>query len=148
MECPYCQNSELRVTDSRSVHNAIRRRRECGLCEKRFTTYERIQTTNLVVSKQDGSQEDFSRNKLINGLTKACAKRPITMFEIEEVVDQIENELMKTASTEITSSDLGELVMEKLKGLDRVAYIRWASVYKDFQDVESFREVVSDLLDS
>jgi len=148
MDCPYCQNDELRVTDSRSVHNAIRRRRECTQCEKRFTTYERIQTTNVVVTKQYGRQEDFNRSKLVSGLSKACAKRPITMYEIEEVVDQIENELMKAATSEISSASLGELVMEKLKGLDRVAYIRWASVYKDFQDVESFQQVVADLLDS
>tara|TARA_A100001037_G_scaffold306680_1_gene353952 strand:- start:2569 stop:2874 length:306 start_codon:yes stop_codon:yes gene_type:complete len=101
-----------------------------------------------MVTKQNGRQEDFNRSKLITGLSKACAKRPITMFEIEEVVDQIENELVKSATSEITSTALGELVMVKLKGLDRVAYIRWASVYKDFQDVESFQQVVSDLLDS
>ncbi len=148
MECPFCQNNDLRVTDSRSVNNAIRRRRECSQCAKRFTTYERIQTTNIMVTKQNGRQEDFNRSKLITGLSKACAKRPITMFEIEEVVDQIENELVKSATSEITSTALGELVMVKLKGLDRVAYIRWASVYKDFQDVESFQQVVSDLLDS
>ena len=148
MECPYCQNSELRVTDSRSVHNAIRRRRECTECEKRFTTYERIQTTNLLVTKQDGRQEDFNRSKLVSGLSKACAKRPVTSLEIEDVVDQVENELMKSASLEVTTYRLGALVMEKLKEIDTVAYIRWASVYKDFQNVESFQQVVAELLDS
>jgi len=148
MECPYCQNSELRVTDSRSVHNAIRRRRECTECEKRFTTYERIQTTNLLVTKQDGRQEDFNRSKLVSGLSKACAKRPVTSLDIEDVVDQVENELMKSASLEVTTYSLGGLVMEKLKEIDTVAYIRWASVYKDFQNVESFQQVVAELLDS
>ena len=148
MECPYCQNSELRDTDSRSVHNAIRRRRECTECEKRFTTYERIQTTNLLVTKQDGRQEDFNRSKLVSGLSKACAKRPVTSLDIEDVVDQVENELMKSASLEVTTYRLGGLVMEKLKEIDTVAYIRWASVYKDFQNVESFQQVVAELLDS
>jgi len=130
------------------VHNAIRRRRECTECEKRFTTYERIQTTNLLVTKQDGRQEDFNRSKLVSGLSKACAKRPVTSLDIEDVVDQVENELMKSASPEVTTYRLGGLVMEKLKEIDTVAYIRWASVYKDFQNVESFQQVVAELLDS
>jgi len=130
------------------VHNAIRRRRECTECEKRFTTYERIQTTNLLVTKQDGRQEDFNRSKLVSGLSKACAKRPVTSLDIEDVVDQVENELMKSASLEVTTYSLGGLVMEKLKEIDTVAYIRWASVYKDFQNVESFQQVVAELLDS
>jgi transcriptional repressor NrdR len=101
-----------------------------------------------MVSKQDGRREDFNRSKLINGLTKACAKRPISMADIERIVNEIENEFTKTATIEISSTKLGEVVMAKLKELDRVAYIRWASVYRDFQDVESFQEVVSDLLQS
>ena len=148
MNCPYCKNDDLKVIDSRSDTNSVRRRRECTACAKRFTTYERIENYHLMVSKQDGRREDFNRSKLINGLTKACAKRPISMADIERIVNEIENEITKTATIEISSTKLGEVVMAKLKELDRVAYIRWASVYRDFQDVESFQEVVSDLLQS
>ena len=148
MTCPYCKNDDLKVIDSRSDTNSVRRRRECTACAKRFTTYERIENYHLMVSKQDGRREDFNRSKLINGLTKACAKRPISMADIERIVNEIENEFTKTATIEISSTKLGEVVMAKLKELDRVAYIRWASVYRDFQDVESFQEVVSDLLQS
>ncbi|HCG91763.1 MAG TPA: transcriptional regulator NrdR [Dehalococcoidia bacterium] len=148
MNCPYCKNDDLKVIDSRSDTNSVRRRRECTACAKRFTTYERIENYHLMVSKQDGRREDFNRSKLINGLTKACAKRPISMADIERIVNEIENEFTKTATIEISSTKLGEVVMAKLKELDRVAYIRWASVYRDFQDVESFQEVVSDLLQS
>ena len=143
MRCPYCGFSDSRVTDSRNVENGIRRRRECLDCQRRFTTYERIHTAALMVTKRDNRREEFDREKLASGIRKACAKRPISAHVIEKMVEDIEGELQ--GQGEVAASLIGEAVMEKLRDLDRVAYIRWASVYRDFQDIESFEEAVKDL---
>ena len=145
MRCPYCQYPDSRVTDSRTVENGIRRRRECGKCGLRFTTYERVQTTALLVAKRDGRREEFNREKLTAGIVKACAKRPVPYREIEKLVEDIEAELQRLGHAEIRGSILGAMVMERLGRLDRVAYVRFASVYRDFQDIESFEQVVKDL---
>ena len=143
MRCPYCGFADSRVTDSRNVENGIRRRRECLECQRRFTTYERIQTSALMVIKRDNRREEFDREKLAGGIRKACAKRPVPAHAIEKLVEDIEGELQ--GQGEVAASQIGEAVMEQLKSLDRVAYIRWASVYRDFQDIESFEEAVKDL---
>jgi transcriptional repressor NrdR len=145
MRCPYCNSPDSRVTDSRASDNGIRRRRECIRCGLRFTTYERVQTTALLVAKADGRREEFNREKLRVGIVKACAKRPVPYREIEKTVEDIEAELQRLGHAEIRASVLGDMVMERLRRLDRVAYVRFASVYRDFQDIESFEEVVKDL---
>ena len=145
MRCPYCNFSDSRVTDSRTAENGVRRRRECARCGLRFTTYERVQTTALLVAKQDGRREEFNREKLTRGILKACAKRPVHPREIEKIVEDIEAELQRLGHAEIRTAILGEMVMERLRRLDRVAYVRFASVYRDFQDIERFEEVVKDL---
>ena len=145
MRCPFCSFSDSKVTDSRTVENGIRRRRECQRCSLRFTTYERIQTTALMVSKRDNRREEFNREKLISGLRKACAKRPVSSRTIEKLVEDIEAELQHMGHVEVPTSILGTMVMDRLKNLDRVAYIRYASVYRDFQDIESFERAVQDL---
>jgi transcriptional repressor NrdR len=127
------------------VENGIRRRRECQRCSLRFTTYERIQSTALMVSKRDNRREEFNREKLISGLRKACAKRPVSSRTIEKLVEDIEAELQHMGHVEVPTSILGTMVMDRLKNLDRVAYIRYASVYRDFQDIESFERAVQDL---
>ena len=145
MKCPYCASSDSKVTDSRMVESGIRRRRECQHCRLRFTTYERIQATALMVSKQDNRREEFDRDKLTSGIRKACAKRPIPSRTIEKMVEDIETELQHLGQVEVPTNILGSMVMERLKRLDRVAYIRYASVYTDFQDIESFEQAVQDL---
>ena len=145
MRCPYCSDPESRVTDSRVVENGIRRRRECLKCGLRFTTYERIQATALMVTKQDNRREEFDREKLTLGIRKACAKRPVSSRTVEKLVEDIESELQHMGQVEVPTRILGTMVMERLINLDRVAYIRYASVYRDFQDIESFERVVKDL---
>lgn len=147
MRCPHCGHSDSKVTDSREVESGIRRRRECRSCGVRFTTYERVQSTALMVSKRDNRREEFNREKLFSGIRKACAKRPIASRTIEKTVEDIESELQHLGQAEVPSKIIGEMVMERLKNLDRVAYIRYASVYRDFQDIESFEQAVSDLRD-
>ena len=147
MRCPYCSDRESKVTDSRTNDAGIRRRRECLNCQQRFTTYERVQTAPLMVYKRDGRREEFSRDKMIAGLHKACAKRPVTPQAIEQLVDEVESELHRRGSGEADTYLLGSLIMERLPDLDRVAYIRYASVYRDFQDIESFERAVRDLRD-
>ena len=147
MKCPFCSFSDSKVTDSRTVENGIRRRRECQRCSLRFTTYERIQAASLMVSKQDNRREEFDREKLMAGIRKACTKRPIPSRTIEKMVEDIEAELQHLGQVEVPTSILGTLVMERLRNLDRVAYIRYASVYRDFQDIESFERAVKDLRD-
>lgn len=144
MRCPYCSSADLKVVDKRgsSISDAIRRRRECLRCSKRFTTYERIEHINLVIVKKDGRHEPFDRNKIRNGIVKACEKRPITYNQIEKIVDDIEYRLRRKKSLEIPARLIGELVIRKLKQLDKIAYIRFASVYKDFQDPRSFEQEV------
>ena len=145
MHCPYCGDLDSRVTDSRTAENGIRRRRQCAQCGLRFTTYERVQTAALLVAKQDGRREEFNRDKVTAGIMKACAKRPVTYRDIEKTVEDIEAELQQLGHAEIRSSALGEMIMERLSRLDRVAYVRFASVYRDFQDIESFEQVVKNL---
>jgi len=145
MRCPFCSFSDSKVTDSRTVENGIRRRRECQRCSLRFTTYERIQATALMVSKRDNRREEVNREKLISGLRKACAKRPVSSRTIEKLVEDIEAELQHMGHVEVPTSILGTMVMDRLKNLDRVAYLRYASVYRDFQDIESFERAVQDL---
>ena len=145
MRCPYCTFSDSKVTDSRVVENGIRRRRECQRCGLRFTTYERIQATALMVSKHDNRREEFNREKLIIGIRKACTKRPISSRTIEKMVEDIEAELQHLGQGEVPTSVIGEMVMERLSKVDRVAYLRYASVYRDFQDIESFELAVKDL---
>jgi transcriptional repressor NrdR len=145
MKCPYCSFSDSKVTDSRTVENGIRRRRECQRCRLRFTTYERVQTTALLVAKRDGRREEYNRDKLAGSVRIACAKRPIPIHDIDKVLEDIEAELQRLGRAEIPASSLGEMVIERLRRLDRVAYVRFASVYRDFQDIESFERVVQDL---
>ena len=147
MHCPYCGHEDSKVTDSRNAENGIRRRRECTRCELRFTTYERVQSTALLIAKRDGRREDYNREKLTNSIRTACTKRPIPNRDMEKLVEDIEGELQKLGNAEIRSTAVGEMVMERLRKLDRVAYIRFASVYRDFQDLESFEEMVRDLRD-
>jgi len=148
MMCPYCSYADSRVLDSRPTleGNSIRRRRECGGCGKRFTTYEKVDELPLVVVKKDGRREAFNRQKLLSGLVKACQKRPVSTVQLETVVEQIERELRNTIEMEVKSQYIGELVMKHLRGLDEVAYVRFASVYREFRDAESFMEELKDLL--
>jgi transcriptional repressor NrdR len=148
MKCPYCGHLDLKVVDSRDsdTGESIRRRRECLQCAKRFTTYERIETVPLYVMKKDGRREDFDRQKLFTGLMKATAKREISPNAVERIVDEIESELRTRGKTEIPSREVGELVMEKLRGLDDVAYIRFASVYRSFMDLQEVKQEIDQLL--
>lgn len=149
MKCPYCQQDDDRVTDSRIAEggNAIRRRRECNRCGKRFTTYERAEKRRLKVVKKDGSRVPFDRNKIKVGLEKACWKRPISDAQIEAIVTSIEDEIEKNFDSEVESCHIGELAMKYLRRLDQVAYVRFASVYRRFEDIEDFMEEVKPMLD-
>lgn len=142
MKCPYCGNIESKVYDSRSVEesNSIRRRRECLGCGKRFTTFETVETTPILVIKNDGSRQIFDSNKLKRGIIRACEKRPVSMAQINSIVDDIKKHVQNTLDQEIKSSEIGELVMNNLLKIDDVAYIRFASVYRKFADVTHFRE--------
>ena len=142
MKCPYCSYGESRVIDSRPTDEGerIRRRRECLKCGKRFTTYEVIETVPVVVIKKDRSRETFDRNKLLNGLLRACEKRPVSLDTLENVVDEIQNTLQNSLEREVPSSRIGEYAMDRLKDIDEVAYVRFASVYRQFKDVHSFME--------
>lgn len=148
MKCPYCSNEDTRVMDKRETEDSVvtRRRRECLKCRKRFTTYERIENLELTVVKKNGGREKFDRHKLISGLLKACEKRPIPREKIEKIADDIEAKLRSHKETEIDSSFIGGLVMKKLKRLDKVAYIRFASVYREFADLDSFKEEMGKLI--
>ncbi len=147
MRCPYCHGTEDRVVDSRTSREgrAIRRRRECLTCSRRFTTYEYVEDRAVHVLKRDGASEPYDRRKLLRSVRLACAKRPIQQSEIESVVDGIEDELSQLAEEEVESRVLGEMVMERLKSLDHVAYVRFASVYRNFQDLDEFYEELRDL---
>ena len=147
MFCPFCNNDNSKVIDSRDSGDSIRRRRECLRCGLRFTTYERVQTRALLVAKRDGRREEFDREKLWASVKSACAKRPLPIGSIEKIIDEIETQLSNAGRAEIPSRSIGELVMERLRDLERVAYIRFASVYRDFRDIESFKEEVEALLD-
>lgn len=148
MKCPYCNSEESKVVDSRPAEeqNAIRRRRECEVCGKRFTTYERVETLPLMVIKKDNSREPFEREKLEKGILVASYKRPIPMEEITKLLDELEGELYSMGEREIESRKIGEIVMQKLKPLDPVAYVRFASVYREFKDVDTFASELTKLL--
>lgn len=137
MQCPYCAKEQNKVIDTRESDETIRRRRQCLSCGKRFTTYERIAQTGLMVIKQDSRREAFDRQKLLSGIVKACAKRPVPMEAIEAIVDEIEMELHALGKSEVDSQKIGQLVMERLRMLDDVAYVRFASVYRRFADLDS-----------
>ncbi|MCK4261797.1 transcriptional repressor NrdR [bacterium] len=148
MRCPYCNFLEDKVVDSRSGRDAlvVRRRRECLKCRRRFTTYERQEEIPLMVIKKDNHRESFDRQKVLNGVVKACEKRPISVAKMEEVVDEIERSLRSRLERELASSEIGELVMKKLQGLDDVAYVRFASVYRQFKDITDFMKEVKGIL--
>ena len=148
MKCPFCGCSESKVIDSRPTDEGekIRRRRECIACEKRFTTYEVIETVPIIVVKKDKSREAFDRVKLFNGMLRACEKRPVSISQIENTVSEIEAELQNSLDREVTSVHIGELTMEKLKSLDEVAYVRFASVYRQFKDINTFMDELAKLL--
>lgn len=148
MKCPYCGYLESKVVDSRPTEegSCIRRRRECLACGKRFTTYETVESVPLVVIKKDGSRQAFIKNKMLSGLVKACEKRPVTMARLEEACDAIEQQLSNSLEREIKSQQIGELVMEHLKTIDEVAYVRFASVYRQFKDIGTFMDELSKLI--
>lgn len=147
MKCPYCNSEDTKVIDSRPTEDghAIRRRRGCEKCGKRFTTYEKVEESIIMIVKKDGSREAFDRGKLMNGIIRACEKRPVPMATIEAMVDRIERGLNNLMQKEVKSDFIGELVMDELKKVDQVAYIRFASVYRQFTDVETFTEEIQKL---
>lgn len=149
MKCPFCEYIESKVVDSRPTDEgqAIRRRRECIGCGKRFTTYEKVEVIPIIIVKRDGNRQTYNRNKLLNGILKSCEKRPVSMSTIESIVDEIEKNLYNSLEKEITSIEIGEMVMNKLKNIDEVAYVRFASVYRQFKDVNSFMEELKKILD-
>lgn len=148
MKCPYCGHENTRVIDSRPAedNNSIRRRRVCDECDKRFTTYEKVEETILMVVKKDGKREAFDRSKLLRGIARACEKRPVTMAAMEGMVDEIERTLGSTMEKEVASDMIGELVMDQLKKVDEVAYVRFASVYRQFTDVNTFVKEIEKLI--
>ena len=150
MRCPYCNHLQDRVIDSRESKEgeSIRRRRECEKCQKRFTTYERIDEIPYMVVKKDGRRERFDRQKVLSGLLRACEKRPVPSGQLEKIVDAAETFLVDAPERERTTSEIGELIMQHLKGLDTVAYIRFASVYRDFKDVNEFKKELEGLLET
>jgi len=149
MKCPFCKADKDRVVDSRTSGGGyiIRRRRECLACGRRFTTYERVETMPLRVVKKDGSRVEFDRNKILGGIIKACEKRPVSMQKIEEIVTEIEAEIYNMFDKEVTSRHIGQMVMKRLREVDQVAYIRFASVYREFKDVSEFVTEVKPMLD-
>ena len=148
MKCPYCSCEESKVIDSRSADDGerIRRRRECLNCGKRFTTHEVIETVPIIVVKRDKSREVFDRNKLMGGILRACEKRPVSIEQIEAMVDSIEAKIQSSLDREITTSQIGELAMEEIKSVDEVSYVRFASVYRQFKDINTFIEELNKLL--
>ena len=147
MNCPFCNHDDSKVIDSRDSREGIRRRRECLRCGLRYTTYERVQTRALQVTKSDGRREEFNKDKLWTSLTKACAKRPLPTGTIDKIVQDIEGRLADVGRAEVRSRAIGEMVMDRLRKLDRVAYIRFASVYRAFRDIETFKEEIDALLE-
>jgi transcriptional repressor NrdR len=145
VNCPFCGKQESRVIDSRSLEDGVRRRRKCLACKARFTTYERVQPHDIFVIKKDGRREEFSRDKLLLGIRKACEKRPLPTGAIDKFVDAIEAELYNAGKNEVSSSYIGDLVMEGLKKLDHIAYIRFASVYREFADIGDLKQEVDSL---
>jgi transcriptional repressor NrdR len=148
MTCPFCGFKQDRVIDSRESKegDVIRRRRQCEKCERRFTTYERSDEIPYMVVKKDGRREKFDRQKVLNGLLKACEKRPVPMAKLAELVDAVESRLSDNSDREISTTDIGEMLMDSLRSLDKIAYVRFASVYRDFQDVEAFLNELKNLV--
>lgn len=148
MRCPYCNNQNTKVLDSRPINEgkSIRRRRECESCARRFNTYEEVEETPILVIKKDGSREEFSREKMLRGLIRACEKRPVALEKLENIVAEIERELRNNLKSEVDSRDIGEMVMERLYEVDEISYVRFASVYRQFKDINVFIKELSDLL--
>ena len=148
MKCPFCSNKDTKVIDSRSgkIEFEIRRRRECSVCSRRFTTFERLEQIALMIVKKDNRREEFNREKLFSGLKKACEKRPVSIDKIEAIVDKIEQELRESAKNEIPSEIIGEKIMQTLKELDHMAYVRFASVYREFKDISDYIQELKELL--
>ncbi len=149
MKCPYCSSENTRVIDSRPAddNSSIRRRRLCDVCGKRFTTYEKVETIPLIVIKKDNNREQYDRSKIEAGILRACHKRPVSAGQIDRLVDDIETEIFNREEKEISSSVIGEIVMDKLSGLEAVAYVRFASVYREFKDVNTFMDELKKILD-
>jgi transcriptional repressor NrdR len=148
MKCAYCGGTESKVIDSRNIEDGIRRRRQCLACGTRFTTYEHLQSKNLFVIKKDNRREEFNRDKLLGGIRKACEKRPLPTGNIDKLVDNIEVELYRLGKTEVPSSIIGDMVIERLQELDHIAYIRFASVYREFTDIADLKQAVDNLVDT
>lgn len=148
MKCPFCGHPESKVIDSRPADEnaSIRRRRECLACGKRFTTYETVESLPIVVIKKDGSRQSFDRQKVLRGMIRACEKRPVSLAELERIADEIEQELQNSMEREIRTADIGEKVMERLRSVDQVAYVRFASVYRQFKDIDTFMTELNKLL--
>ena len=149
MKCPFCSSDNTRVIDSRPAddNNSIRRRRLCDVCGKRFTTYEKVETIPLIVIKKDNNREQYDRSKIEAGVLRACHKRPISVSQIDHLVDEVETEVFNREEKEISSSVIGEIVMDKLKDLEAVAYVRFASVYREFKDINTFMDELKKILD-
>jgi transcriptional repressor NrdR len=145
MNCPYCFHNETKVTDKRESPDGVRRRRECLKCKKRFTTYEKISREDICVIKKDGRREKFNREKLDVGIHRAFEKRPVAKEKIDKMINEIEEQIRKRGKKEVKTSEIGELVMKKIKKMDNVAYIRFASVYRDFQDINDFKQEIKKL---
>ncbi len=148
MNCPYCGYHDSKVIDSRDVNEGIRRRRQCLSCSSRFTTYERLQPSSLFVIKKDERREEFNRNKLLTGIRKACEKRPLPTGSVDKLADDIEAELYRMGKAEVSGAVIGDMVMERLKSLDYIAYIRFASVYREFADITALKQEVDTLVGS
>lgn len=146
MKCPVCGHSDSKVLDSRPADDSIRRRRECLGCQRRFTTYEKVEEVPVMVVKKDGSREVFDRSKVLNGILRACEKRPVSFEAMERLVSDVESAVSSSVENEVSSAHIGELIMEGLRGLDEVAYVRFASVYRRFQDINTFMEELERLL--
>lgn len=148
MRCPYCSYEESKVVDSRATddYTAIRRRRECLRCSKRYTTYEKVEDIPILVIKKDSIRENFNKDKIMNGIIKACQKRPVSRSQMQSIVDDIEKNISNKMIVEIKSEDIGEMVMERLKNVDEVSYVRFASVYRQFKDINTFMEEIKNLM--
>jgi transcriptional repressor NrdR len=149
LKCPYCAYGESKVVDSRSTEDgsSIRRRRECLKCNRRYTTYEKIETTPILVIKKNMSREYFDRNKIVNGLMKACQKRPVSRKQIEQIADEVERHINNEMLTEVNTDKIGQIIMKNLKNIDEVSYVRFASVYRQFKDINTFMEEIKNLMD-
>ena len=148
LKCPYCAYGESKVVDSRSTEDgsSIRRRRECLKCNRRYTTYEKIETTPILVIKKNMSREYFDRNKIVNGLMKACQKRPVSRKQIEQIADEVERHISNEMLTEVNTDEIGQIIMKNLKKIDEVSYVRFASVYRQFKDINTFMEEIKSLM--